>query len=177
MCHVPLGDDLYVFGGDLLDSVLRRSPIGTSTVVLRSAITRDKRFPTSFSYGEDAAYWLSVTSARCVVFSTRSEVDYGRGVNIAAAAKWGSPSVLPRLYGEYRFHLAMKKTYEMDARQAKWSLAYRRQVSRDFLANLLHLVRRSKPVDWRCVLKFVLLHIPDWPSAGSHAVRRHSIRV
>ena len=89
-CHRALGDGLYVFGGDLFDSILRRSPIGTSTVVLRKAAAGEHRFPTSFSYGEDAAYWLSVTVDRRVVFSTRSGVDYGAGGEYCSRGEVGS---------------------------------------------------------------------------------------
>lgn len=159
--HTSLGEGLYMFGGDLFDTILRGSPVGTSTVVYRKAANQDPRFPIQFNYCEDAAFWLLLTAGnKKAIFSTHSEVIYGKGVNIAAGAKWGTPSVLPKLYGEYRFHQAMAERYVLNSDQVSWSKAYRRGISKEFLANLVHFTRRMMPIDWVCVAKFAMLHTP-----------------
>ncbi len=158
--HQPHGDGYYTFGGNLFDAILRRSPIGTSTVVFRWAIGSGHLFPVSYSYGEDAAFWLLLTQGgRHVMFSTQAEVTYGKGINVAAAATWGSPSILPKLYGEYLFHLEIARRYRLNREQAAWSEAYRREIAGSYDRSLLHLLRRAARIDWTCVLRFYLLRL------------------
>ena len=158
--HQPHGDGYYTFCGDLFDAILRRSPIGTSTVVFRRAISSGHSFPVSYSYCEDAAFWLLLTRGeRVVMFSTQVEVCYGKGVNVAAAATWGNPSILPKLYGEYCFHLELARDYPLSLEQAAWSKAYRRGVARSYDRSLLHLLRRASRVNWGCVMRFYVLRL------------------
>jgi succinoglycan biosynthesis protein ExoW len=153
--HAAAGEGLHVFGGDLFDALLRRAPVGTSTVVYRRRIGARHAFPTDFSYGEDVFFWMLLTrDARKVMFSPRPGAVYGAGVNIAAGAKWGTPSSLPKLYSEYRFHHRVTRTFALSGAQMAWSGGWRDEISRSFVRGLLHLVRRREPVDWRCVARF-----------------------
>ena len=160
--HIPKGDGTYAYGGDLFDALLHRSPVGTSTVVYRKSIGLEQRFPVDFSYGEDAFFWMLLTRGnKNVVFSSHPEVRYGKGVNIAASAKWGSPSTLPKLFSEYRFHQEVQKRFPLTAEQTSWSNAYRHEVARGFNANLVHRALRLKPIDWGCVARFFLIRGQD----------------
>jgi len=152
-----VGDELYVCGGDLFEPLFRRSPVGTSTVVFRRSIA-DRGFPTDFSYGEDVFFWMHLArNATNVAFSTRCEAIYGAGLNIAASASWGSPTILKKLHSEYRFHRAAVRSFPMSGDLLAWSRAYRGGVYRSFRANFLHLLRRGDPVNWRHAAEMVAM--------------------
>ncbi len=156
--HVQLAPDLFRYEGDLFDALLRRAPVGTSTVVYRREAGSAQRFPTEFSYGEDVIFWMRQTRGSCtVVFSPVREVTYGAGVNVAASARWGNPSSLDKLYSEYRFHLAITKEFPLTPEQKRWSEDYRKGLRNTFLANLIHLSVRFKRFSLRPVLGFAFL--------------------
>src|SRR5579871_1491706 len=119
--HARLAPDLFRYQGDIFAALLRRAPVGTSTVVYRKSACGAERFPTEFSYGEDVMFWMRLTRGRTVLFSPVKAATYGAGVNIAASARWGNPSNLNKLYSEYRFHLAVAKEFPLTAEQQRWS--------------------------------------------------------
>ena len=172
LCDFPdrateaVGDDVYAYPCDLFGALLRRSPVGTSTVVYRRAIAA-RGFPTGFSYAEDVFYWMHlVRRSRLVVFSTRCEAVYGAGVNIAASAQWGNPAVLRKLHSEYRFHQAVLAAFALTPEQDAWSRDYRGEVFRSFRANLLHLAIRGARIDWRQALEVFALEAKRRISRG-----------
>jgi succinoglycan biosynthesis protein ExoW len=150
------GNDLYQYVPDLFGALLRRSPVGTSTVVFRRSIAPDLRFRTDFSYAEDVFFWMHLARrARMIAFSTRCEAVYGAGVNIAAGAAWGSPQHLRRTWWDYAFHQAVIKDFPLTAEQARWNDAWMDELARTFAASFLHLLRRRGEIDWSIVRRFV----------------------
>jgi succinoglycan biosynthesis protein ExoW len=146
---------LYLYTQGLFDALLRRSPIGTQTVVYRRSIARDLRFRLDFHFAEDVFFWMELTDrARKVVFRLAREAVCGIGVNIAASAVWGSPKLLRRDYHDFAFHQAVAERFRLTAEQRQWNDQYKSTMAASFAACLLHLLRHRKPVEWRVVVAF-----------------------
>jgi succinoglycan biosynthesis protein ExoW len=154
--HQPQDEDIFLYGSTLFDALLRRAPVGTSTVVFRRNLLGSHRFPEDFSYGEDVFFWMLITGSGCrVMFSNQPGAIYGGGVNIAAGAGWGTPSSLKRLSSEMRLHKTIAKHFTLDDSQSRWSKLWCAEVSRSFITSLLHLIRHRKTVDWKTVRRFM----------------------
>lgn len=171
-----MGEELYIYGFNLFDALLVKSPVGTSTVVYRRAIGADIRFRTDFSYGEDVFFWMELCQrAGMIAFSARCEAIYGAGVNIAAGAVWGTLQNLYRNYYDFTLHRAIAKRFHLTPEQIRWNNAWMNEVAQSFSASLLHLLRRGISVDWAVVGRFVrarpwiLINIITVPmAAGRH---------
>ena len=134
------GRGLYLYTQGLFDALLRRSPIGTQTVVYRRSIARDLRFRLDFHLAEDIFFWMELTDrARKVVFRLAREAVCSTGVNIAASAVWGSPKLLRRDYHDFAFHQAVEKRFRLTAEQRQWNDQYKSTMAESFAACLLHL--------------------------------------
>lgn len=152
-----IGLDLHIYPDSLFEPLFRRAPVGTSTVVYRRALA-DELFPTKFHYGEDVFFWMLLARQNPIIaFSTRQEAVYGSGVNIAAAATWGNPSMQARVHSEYQFHQAVAATFPLDVAQHRWSGEYRAGLFETFIRHTVHLARRRHRVDWQQVTSMVLL--------------------
>ena len=148
--------DIYWFKDDLFSSILRRSPVGTSTVVFRRKIGQDIRFRDGLSAGEDNLFWMELVKRGAQAgFGTMLDTEYGVGVNIFAGATWGSPKVLPMLLDTMIFHRLAGQLFLLPPDLANWNASWRRQVRRDFALNLLHLLRHRRQIDWRSVRRFI----------------------
>ena len=68
----------------MFDQIIRGNPIGTSTVVYDFARHAAQRFKVEFTNaGEDYLFWMQlVRSGARIAFSSRSQAQYGKGVNI-----------------------------------------------------------------------------------------------
>jgi succinoglycan biosynthesis protein ExoW len=153
---LPEGSGLYRFTGDLFATILRKSPVGTPTVVFRRAFAPNLRFRAGLSAREDTLFWLSlVHRGACAAFSLNEVTDCGLGVNIFAAAGWGSPSALTMLVDVAAFHRMVPEIFPLSPDLAAWNADWRRQVRRDFALNLLHLLRHREKIDWRSVRRFL----------------------
>lgn len=150
------GSNLYRYTGDLFAEVLRKSPLGTSTLVFRRALAPALRFRRELFGPEDTLFWLSLAhrGARAV-FSLDEEADYGWGVNIFAGAGWGSPTSLRLLVNVAAFHRMVPDIFPLPPDLAAWNADWRRQVRRDFALNFLHLLRHGKKIDWRSLWRFL----------------------
>ena len=152
---MPAGSNLYCFRGDLFDTILHKSPIGTSTVVFRRALAPELRFRVELSAGEDTLFWLSLVHRKArAMFSLNEEADYGIGVNIFAAAGWGSPTALTMLANTASFHRIVPGIFPLSAELMAWNTSWRRRVRRDFALNFLHLLFRREKIDWRSFWNF-----------------------
>ncbi|WP_428493054.1 glycosyltransferase family 2 protein [Rhodopila sp.] len=148
--------EIYTYTMDLFDALLVKSPVGTSTVVYRRSVSPDIRFRTDFSYGEDVFFWMELAGrARVIAFSTRFEALYGEGVNIAAGATWGSSAHLNRTYYDFAFHRAIAQSFRLTNEQIRWNDSWMEEVAQSFVQSFLHLLRRSKPIDWWIMRCFV----------------------
>lgn len=149
------GDGLFFFSGDLFNALLGSSPVGTSTVVFRRSIGKDLRFPEGLIFGEDKVLWMRLALAsRRVAFSRHCEAIYGRGVNIYAAATWGTPEALKRIRHTAKVHRLIASTFDLSDEQRRWNSDWLREVRRSFAVNLVHLLNHRKPIDWSVVVDY-----------------------
>jgi succinoglycan biosynthesis protein ExoW len=148
--------DIYWFKDDLFSSILRRSPVGTSTVVFRRKIGQDIRFRDGLSVGEDNLFWMELVKRGAQAgFGIMLDTEYGVGVNIFAGATWGNPKVLPMLLDTMIFHRLAGELFSLSPGLAEWNASWHRQVRRDFALNLLHLLRHRRQIDWQSVRRFI----------------------
>ncbi len=153
---LAVGENLYRYTGDLFATILRKSPLGTSTLVFRRGLAPDLRFRRELFGPEDTLFWLTLAHRGAkAVFSLDEEADYGWGVNIFAGATWGSPTALTMLSNAAAFHRLVPRLFPLPPDLAAWNTAWRRQMRRDFALNLLHLLRRREKIDWRSVRRYL----------------------
>jgi succinoglycan biosynthesis protein ExoW len=94
----------------------------TSTVVFRYAPMRDLRFDPSLRHaGEDNMFWLDLaTRARRVVFSRRSNIVQGQGVNMyQSSVDWAHPEAARRLAYRLLFFLKVESRFALSGRAGK----------------------------------------------------------
>lgn len=104
----------------LMQAIIRRSPVGTSTVAISREAIGEQRFPTGFrAAGEDSIFWLGVLNARPrVVCSMGCEAIYGRGVSIFNHRSWGDERVLRTILDEMRAQLFFRAHFAADDKTA-----------------------------------------------------------
>ena len=156
--RLPVGAPIHWFEGDLFAAILRKSPVGTPTVVFRRDAAPKLRFHEGLSAGEDNLFWMSLARSRArAAFGTEIETECGKGVNIFASVAWGNPKALNMLLNTERYLRLAAKLFPLSPDLAALNMAFRRQVRRDFALNFLHLVRHQRGMDWRTVWGFIQL--------------------
>lgn len=156
---IPIADgaDLFFTTGDLIDAVLRSSPIGTSTVVYRRSIAPDLRFSSNLYATEDSHLWIGLIAAsRRVAFSMRCEVAFGLGVNIWATNNtWDSFEALRRAFYMSRFHRAAAADFALTAAH-RLTIGIKLADNRTMIAaNVLHRLRRAQRIDWPILARYL----------------------
>lgn len=150
------GDQLYRYRGDLFSVVLRKSPIGTPTLVFRRSIGAHLRFREDLRVGEDSLLWLFLIARSSFhAFSTRCDAKCGRGVNISAGAAWGTPQMLRVLADTAKMHRLAASSFPLTPDLRRWSSAWRRELRQSYVRNLLHLARRRSVIDWRSLAQYL----------------------
>jgi succinoglycan biosynthesis protein ExoW len=141
--------DLFFNTGDLIEAVLRASPIGTPTVIFRRSIAPNLRFLPGLYAGEDSYLWIGLIKAsRSVAFSIRCEVAVGRGVNIWGLKNWDSFEILRRTYHESKFRYRAIADYPLTPRQLQTAHAKLAENRKNFVATVLNRLRRVQRIDW-----------------------------
>jgi succinoglycan biosynthesis protein ExoW len=105
--HPVIFVDDYTFRdyiGDMSDQVMRANTIFMPTLVISRPLFH-VRFDDGFRHGGgDYIYWLKlIASGARFCFSTKIEVECGRGVNMWYSNGWGTDGYLKRLSGETEF--------------------------------------------------------------------------
>lgn len=97
--------DLHWFAADMPLQVMTGNLIGTSTVCFDPARLPAPRFRTELRRaGEDYLFWIDLSRAGARwAFSSRSAARYGRGVNVYAGVRWGTPEFIERSRHELRW--------------------------------------------------------------------------
>ena len=152
---------LWLYEGDMLTQVVMGNLIGTPTVVYRLGRFADHRFrPEYRRAGEDYLFWmgLAVHQAR-FCFGTEATVDCGRGVNVYSGAGWGTDGFARRLFDELLYRIASEHEFELTDDSRMHIRAERRRLFRAFLKDMLHRLRRRKPIDWQLVRGFLRHHV------------------
>jgi len=120
-------------------------PIGRlSTMVMRRAPFAALRFDEDLRCAyEDHLFRLQMAEREPrVLFSTRPEVDSGRGVNVFSGAGWGTVQRLDTLADRLRGMRLAQARLHLSPVQASAVAEARRSARKDVVANLLHLARR-----------------------------------
>jgi succinoglycan biosynthesis protein ExoW len=105
--HPVIFDDDDTFRdyvGDMSDQVMRANTIFMPTLVISRPLF-NVRFDDGFRHGGgDYIYWLKlITCGARFCFSTKTEVECGRGINMWYSNGWGTDGYLKRLAGETEF--------------------------------------------------------------------------
>lgn len=146
-------ESLYQYKGDFFDYMVRRSSIvSSSAMVFRKEKASDLRFNPHLRNGQDRLFKLQL-SCRVdkVVFSTRVLCSEGEGINIFDSAHWGSVNAL-RLSASY-IDLAkvILAEIELNDEQKAYVSSQLADARLEFVAGVLHLLRRRKSFDFRQV--------------------------
>jgi succinoglycan biosynthesis protein ExoW len=148
--HSPLDSEGKVFGftGRMTGQIIQANFIQLSTVVFRRAVAPQLRFRTEFRRaGEDILFWLDLarrTNRFC--YSTAVEVHYGRGVNIYRSATNGSEGAFERLRDETTFRRTVIREFAIEQDDRRNALRALRDVRKQFAAELLYRLRRTRSV-------------------------------
>jgi succinoglycan biosynthesis protein ExoW len=128
----------------LFRAVVRRSPIGTSTVAIRRARIGTTRFPAGFrSAGEDSIFWLALLAADPpVACSEDNEVAYGRGVSIFNHRSWGDARSLKTILDQMRAQHYLRKHFRLDGALRATGARQCRELDLAFCTALLACGRR-----------------------------------
>ncbi len=141
-----LPDGLHAYQGDMFDQIIRGNPIGTSTVVYDFTRHAAQRFKVEFTNaGEDYLFWMQlVRSGARIAFSSRSQAQYGKGVNIYSGSGWGSENHLLRLHDELRYRKVTAELFPLTPLQRTYIRSSVRTLRVAFIRDLLHRVAHRK---------------------------------
>jgi len=149
--HPPLphAPDCFELGMPPLAHILRDGGgvIQTSTVVYRFDRHADLRFREAFYNGQDFFFWMDLgeRGAR-FVFSTGVDADNGEGINIYQGAGWGTERSLQRLRNELFVWTSVPRFYRLSEGERAANRRTIRHLQRNVVRDLLHRLRRRRPV-------------------------------
>jgi succinoglycan biosynthesis protein ExoW len=146
--HPQIGSepDLHTYVGNMFDQIMRGNVIGTSTVVYDVIRFPTIRFREEYvSAGEDYLFWMDLAAQGArFSFSTAIHASYGRGINVYSGAEWGTLEHLVRVQNELRYRRATSKLFNVSAEQRSFLSARVKSLRRDFLIDLIHILRHRK---------------------------------
>ena len=155
--HLPIDSDqaLYQYLGDFFDYAVRRSSImSSSAMVYRRRIAPDLRFSEQLRNGQDRLFKLHLSRrVERVAFSPRVLCIEGEGVNIFDSASWGSPKALVLSSSYIDLAKAVRAELPLNERQRQYVDGQLISARKDFVANLVHLLKRRTHFDWGLVLR------------------------
>jgi succinoglycan biosynthesis protein ExoW len=133
----------------MFDRIFRGNIIGSSTVVYRYASFQHQRFREEFVYaGEDNMFWFDIVSAtQRLVFSDLVECTFGKGVNIFENSGWGTEKSLTRLHYQMKYRKAIPRLFSLNEQQMLMNQRIVSDLRRSFVADVLHRLKRRKPLN------------------------------
>ena len=155
--HLLIDSDqaLYQYRGDFFDYAVRRSSImSSSAMAYRRSIASELRFSERLRNGQDRLFKLHLSRrVEKVAFSPRVLCIEGEGVNIFDSASWGSPKALVLSSSYIELAKAVRAELPLNVRQRQYVDGQLISARKDFVANLVHLLKRRMRFDWRLVLR------------------------
>jgi succinoglycan biosynthesis protein ExoW len=154
---MPGEDDVRLYCGDMTNQIVSANMIFMPSLIIKMKTMGHVRFPDGFRYcGEDYLYWLELTRQGAkYVFSTRPEVECGKGYNMWYASDWGTDGLARRLVDEARFRRRALDDYIQDSsvkiKQQKEILG----IQWVFIKDIFHRLKRKKDVDWALAWNFL----------------------
>ena len=138
---LPGSDGLYAFEGDFFTPNLTRSPVCTTTVVLRNATLGHLRFRTVPRVWEDLALWLKVAChTKRIAFDTRLQAHMSVG-GITIAGGQRSNEELQRLLWFSQHFAIVEAQYPLTPCQQQILRAVRTKNRRGFADTVLAILR------------------------------------
>jgi succinoglycan biosynthesis protein ExoW len=131
---------------EVFRAIVRRSPVGTSTVVIRRGAVGARRFETAYrAAGEDSIFWLETLEEGVrVAASRRCEAAYGRGVSVFNHRSWGDARSLRTTLDEMRAQHFLRARFQLEADLAAASRAQCARLDLSLCANLIACARRGR---------------------------------
>lgn len=144
---------LHSYAGDFFSFALQRTGIiSTSALVYRYLHARGLRFDTSLHRGEDRLFKLKLVADNArVAFSSEVLCDEGRGINMFDTAGWGSDSSVETASDYINLSKKILCEFELTTEQRQRVQRRLDQTRREFVASLIHLIRRNTKIEWRPV--------------------------
>lgn len=177
----PLGRDPDLRWCDpvaVFRAIIRRSPVGTSTVVIRRETIGARRFRTAYrAAGEDSIFWLEVLcrdpQTACAL---TCDADYGLGVSIFNHRSWGDARALATTLDEMRAQEHFRRLFQLDPDLEEASYAQCARLDVSFCASVIACARRRHWDAAPPALRY-LAHRPwalaQMPRALIHALSVH----
>ena len=168
--------NLHAVQGDFFGTVLRHSPIGTSTVVFDRQKFSHLRFLESVSVCDDLLFWLDIAHTGCrAAFGAKIQVLLTEGINIYGKAHWASPSAL-RIATDFAvYHAELERRYALSSHQVRTIAEKRRQGREHFARTVLHRLVRGRQFDAQAVWRFLTLE-PRLPIDALNTYARDSLK-
>jgi succinoglycan biosynthesis protein ExoW len=158
--HTPLPDTdgLYAFEGDFFTPNLTKSPVCTTTVVMRYAVLGDLRFRTVPRVWEDLALWLEVSGrTRRITFDTRLQAHMAPG-GITTVDGWRSNAELQRLLWYLQHFRLVEKKYSLTPVQKDIVRKVRARNATSFAKTVLALLRDGQRPKMALLRDYALLN-------------------
>lgn len=139
---------LYEFGFSLFDQIIKRNPLGTSTLVYNARKLGDLRYREDFRHtGAEYLLWLDMARrASRVAFSAAVECRYGGGVNIFAESAWGTDKFLTVRQDEIKWRKYALSHLPLTADQRHWLRRKMNESRAGFCLGLVHNLRHNRQV-------------------------------
>jgi len=142
--EIPCAPQMYEFIGFFASHVVESPVWGTSTIVIRRSPFKDIRFNEHLHYYEDHLYWfMAALRSNSVAFSTRRETRYGRGINMYYSTSWGTERKLLISLNEMMYRKTLQNHIRETSTLIHCNKAKITTIRREFLSNLIHLLRRG----------------------------------
>lgn len=147
----------YTYNADLRSAVLGGCPIETSTVVFRRATFGDLRFRKEFRHAyEDLMFWFEVAARSTrIAFSSEIGTQYGTGVNVFRGITTGSDAAVRAILGSTLFRARVRDSFVLSPVQSAKIRARLQENRKAFVYELLHRLRRRRPLLWKELQSFV----------------------
>lgn len=156
-------------------AVVRRSPVGTSTVVIRRDKIGARRFRTAYrAAGEDSIFWLEVLRGDPrTACALACDAEYGLGVSIFNHRSWGDARALATTLDEMRAQHHFRRLFQLDPDLEEASYAQCARLDVSFCANLIACGRRGHWDAATPALRYLALRpwaLAQIPRALAHAL-------
>jgi succinoglycan biosynthesis protein ExoW len=147
-------DGLYAFVGDFFTPNITRSPVCTTTVVMRNSALGKLRFRTDPRVWEDLALWLEVSCrTKRIAFDTRPQARMSAGGITIVGGSRSNEELQRQIWFLHHFDIVAAQ-YPLTREQRALLMAARSRTTRAFAVTLLALLRDGRrpkfSLLWEC---------------------------
>jgi succinoglycan biosynthesis protein ExoW len=159
---------LRAYQGDMVHQISTANIIFMPSLVISVAALGDARFPDAHRHGGgDYLYWMDlIEHGAKFVFSTEPEVRCGKGINMWYGSGWGTEGMALRLLDEARFRRRVLHQYARAVETRRCLRVRLAELQAGMLQDMVHRIRRRKPVNWAVVRTFFGANPPSLAMFG-----------